>query len=241
MTALILQGRMDSRRLPGKCLLPLEGEPLIFRVMEALGAVCCDIRILACPKNCKTPFGKLAEKAGFVISTGSEDDVLARYCIAIRRYSPDLVIRATADNPFVFADAAETLAMETTTLQADYAGHTGLPYGAGVEVVKAEALLKAERESTEKKEREHVCPYLYNHPELFNLHLPLAPVKWQGSNIRLTVDTHEDYLYAQKLYRLLREETACPERYCGTKILELVRCTLNKTEPFEASQQRFPS
>ena len=227
MTALILQGRMDSARLPGKCLLPLGGEPLIFRVMEALSAVPCDIRILACPENCKESFGKAAEKAGFVISTGSEDNVLERYCIAIRRYCPETVIRATADNPFVFADAAQALALEAIGLNADYAGYAGLPYGAGVEVIKAEALLRAERESSKKEEQEHVCPYLYGHGELFALHRPLAPRKWQGANYRLTVDTDGDYIYAQKLYSLLNEKNTGTERYSGTSILpaaaELIR------------------
>ena len=219
MTALILQGRLDSTRLPQKSLLPLEGEPLIYRVMEALAAVPCDIRILACPENCAAPFSPLAERAGFVICTGSDDDVLARYCDAIRRYSPDRVIRATGDNPFVFADAAETLAEEATAVEADYAGYAGLPLGAGVEAVNAGALLRAERESTAKEHREHVCPYLYGHAELFRLHRPLAPLPWQA-RLRLTVDTPEDYRQAQELYRLLSETTSGPERYRGKTILK---------------------
>jgi spore coat polysaccharide biosynthesis protein SpsF len=225
MTALILQGRLNSTRLPQKSLLPLEGEPLIFRVMEALNAVPCDIRILACPESCAAPFGPLAEKAGFVIHTGSDEDVLARYCAAIRRYSPDRVIRATGDNPFVFADAAKTLAEEAAAVGADYAGYTGLPLGAGVEVVNAEALLRAEKESTTREDREHVCPYLYGHGELFLLHRPLAPPPWQAPRLRLTVDTLEDYHRAQKLYRRLSKKTSSmnsksPERYEGKTILE---------------------
>jgi spore coat polysaccharide biosynthesis protein SpsF len=202
MTAIILQARLGSTRLPEKALLPLDGEPLVFRVMQALLAVPCDIRILACPENCRAAFDSPAEKADFVICTGPEDDVLARYCMAIRRHNPDWVIRATADNPFVFTDAARTLAEEASALEADYAGYAGLPLGAGVEVVSAEALLRAERESTKKEEREHVTPYLYNHPELFRLHRPLAPRKWQGS-MRITVDTQEDYEHALILYRRL--------------------------------------
>jgi len=225
VTALILQGRLDSTRLPQKSLLLLEGEPLIYRVMEALAAVPCGIHILACPDDCLAPFGPFAEKAGFVICTGDKNDVLARYCTAIRRYVPDRVIRATGDNPFVFADAAKTLAEEAAALEADYAGYAGLPLGAGVEALSAEALLRAERESTAGEEREHVCPYLYGHPALFSLHRPLAPRKWRAagefkaSELRLTVDTQEDYNRAQKLYRLLDEKTSGTERYEGATIL----------------------
>jgi spore coat polysaccharide biosynthesis protein SpsF len=228
MTALVLQGRLDSTRLPGKSLLPLDGEPLIFRVMEALSFVPCDLYVLACPEDCESSFRPLAERAGFEFCTGSKEDVLARYCTVIARYSPDRVIRATADNPFVFADAARQLAEEAAALNADYAGYAGLPLGAGVEAVCAEALLRAEREARKPEEREHVCPYLYGHPELFRLHRPLAPLKWQQLSLRLTVDTPEDYRRAQELYRTLSEKAAgrdrgrdrCRDRCLGTKILE---------------------
>jgi len=240
MTALILQGRLDSSRLPGKSLLPLDGEPLIFRVMEALSSVPCDLHALACPEDCESSFRPLAERAGFELCTGSKEDVLARYCSVIKHYSPDRVIRATGDNPFVFADAARQLEEEASALNADYAGYAGLPLGAGVEALNAEALLRAEREAQKPEEREHVCPYLYAHPELFRLHRPLAPLMWQQPVIkqsaieqsdieqsvirqpvlRLTVDTAEDYQRAQELYRALSQKTAGRDRYLGAKILE---------------------
>jgi spore coat polysaccharide biosynthesis protein SpsF len=161
--------------------------------MEALARVPCDLRILACPDDCVPDFTPLADAAGFIISTGPKDDVLRRYCIAIKRYGPDRVIRATGDNVFVFTDAAEAINREASDLGADYAGYSGLPYGAGVESVAAEALLRADAEAAETMEREHVCPYLYKHPELFRLHRPPAPSQWQAPELRITVDTQEDY------------------------------------------------
>jgi len=199
-TAVILQARLDSRRLPRKCLLPLGGRPLILRVMEALNHVHAAVRALACPEDCAADFAPLAEEAGFVLVTGPKDDVLARYALAIRRLHPDRVIRATGDNPFVFADAANALDAEAAALGADYAGYAGLPYGAGVESVAAEALLRADREARDLYDREHVCPYLYTHPEIFRLHRPLAPRPWQAPELRLTVDTPEDYQRAQARY-----------------------------------------
>jgi spore coat polysaccharide biosynthesis protein SpsF len=204
MTALILQARLDSSRLSGKSLLPLGGRPLIFRAMEAFAVLPCETKILACPEDSAVSFAPLAEEAGFVLIAGPKEDVLARYCLAIRRSGADRIIRATGDNPFVFADAADALNREALALGADYAGYSGLPYGAGVESVAAWALLRAEKEAATPTEREHVCPYLYNHPELFRLHRPLAPVPWQGPHMRVTVDTREDYEQALLLWELLR-------------------------------------
>jgi len=217
LTAVILQARIDSSRLPGKSLLLLDGKPLVFRVMEALNQVPADIRILACPEDSLLSFESLAKEAGFEILAGPKEDVLERYCMAIRKYSIDRVIRATGDNPFVFADAAASLNDEAVSQKADYAGYAELPYGAGVESAAAAALLLACEQAKLQPEREHVCPYLYNHPELFNLHRPTAPARWHYPDIRLTVDTQEDFDRAKELYTLLKNEQ---NRYNGETILK---------------------
>ncbi|GHV71694.1 hypothetical protein AGMMS49928_24680 [Spirochaetia bacterium] len=220
MTAIVLQARLDSTRLPAKSLLPLGGAPLIFRVMEALYRVPCDLRVLACPDDCVSHFSPWADKAGFLLSPGSKDDVLNRYCDAIRRFSIDRVIRATGDNPFVFADAAALINREAIENNADYAGYLRLPYGAGVESVNAGALLRAEKNAANPPEREHVCPYLYNHPELFNLHRPEAPAEWRENSLRITVDTPADYDRARCLYDALPQSE---DRYQGKFIIEVYK------------------
>jgi spore coat polysaccharide biosynthesis protein SpsF len=222
MTALIVQARLDSTRLPHKALLPLGEKPLISRVLEALKRVDADTHILACPEDCLDAFTPLADSAGFALTTGSKEDVLGRYGAAVRLSGADWVIRATGDNPFVFADAASALLLEGRSLGADYSGYACLPYGAGVEVLRSEALLRAGAEAVLPEEREHVCPYLYRHGELFGLHRPLAPPAWRGPDIRLTVDTPEDYDRAQRLFRALAPLP--PEtRFSGETIIALYR------------------
>jgi len=226
MNAIVLQARIDSSRLPGKSLLPLGGKPLILRVMEALTRVPADLRILACPQDAASSFAPLAAEAGFTLFVGPKDDVLGRYCLALRKFCIRYAIRATGDNPFVFADAAAAINAEAIALNADYSGYSGLPHGAGVESVSADALFRADTETAimadvSAYEREHVCPYLYTHPELFSLHRPLAPLRWQGADIRLTVDTAEDYERAQALFAAL--DRLGEERYQGPAIIAAYR------------------
>ena len=234
MTAIILQARIDSSRLPEKSLLPLGGKPFILRVMEALNRIPSHLRVLACTEDSIAAFAPLAGEAGFTLFAGSKDDVLERYCCALRKFNVSQVIRATGDNPFVFADAAAAINAEAMALGADYAGYSGLPYGAGVEAICAQALLRAEAEAAARYEREHVCPYLYGHPELFSLHRPLTPLRWQGGSasqsldVRLTVDTEEDYERAQILYAALDTMEADgtltgDQRYHGPAIIQAFR------------------
>ncbi|MDR2097364.1 MAG: NTP transferase domain-containing protein [Spirochaetaceae bacterium] len=235
MIAIILQARLDSSRLPGKALLPLEGKPLLLRVMEALQYVSVPLRILACPKDAVDSFKPLAESACFEIFAGSKEDVLGRFCSAIRHFalSGSRIIRATGDNPFVFCDAAEAICREAEDVNAAYAGYAGLPYGAGVEAVSADALLRAEKEAVSPYHREHVCPYLYENGAVFPLHRPLAPLKWQSPSARLTVDTAADYERAKLLYAELSHGVQAEifaakkerpdERFCGERIIEAYR------------------
>jgi spore coat polysaccharide biosynthesis protein SpsF len=184
--------------------------------MEALNKVSADLRILACTQDSFTSFAPLAQECCFEIFAGPKEDVLERYRQVIRKFSLDRVIRATGDNPFVFADAATALFVEAKAENADYASYTGLPHGAGVEVILSSALLRAAEEATLSFEREHVCPYLYNHPELFKLHRPAAPEQWNYPDIRLTIDTQEDYDRAAKLYSALKDD---PNKHNGSVIL----------------------
>jgi spore coat polysaccharide biosynthesis protein SpsF len=192
---------------------------MLFRVMEALNRVPAELRILACPEDSLNAFKAPAEEAGFEIFAGSKENVLSRYCGVIRKFKLDRVIRATADNPFVFTDAAEEINREALELEADYAGYTALPHGAGVESVKSEALLRAERDARRQSDLEHVCPYLYTHPDFFLLHRPLAPRSWQGPALQITVDTPDDLERAEKLYALLSALYPGPERYRGAEII----------------------
>jgi spore coat polysaccharide biosynthesis protein SpsF len=197
---------------------------MILRVMEALNRIPAEMRVLACPEDSKSAFAELAGEAGFTLFAGPKEDVLGRFCLCLRNFDIRHLIRATGDNPFVFADAAYAIITEGLTLGADYAGYGGLPPGAGVESVNAKALLLAGTEAASQYDREHVCPYLYTHPEKFLLHRPLAPQHWQYPEIRLTVDTQQDYEQAQVLYAALDrlEKTGKlseGERYKGEVII----------------------
>jgi spore coat polysaccharide biosynthesis protein SpsF len=234
LTGIVLQARIDSSRLPGKAMLPLGGKPIVFRVMEALNNVSADFHIIACPQDSVSSFLPFAEEAGFHIFSGPKENVLERYCRVIRHFSLNRVIRATGDNPFVFTDAASAINDEAMNQNADYAGFGGLPHGAGVESVSASALLRAAEEAVSPFEHEHVCPYLYNNPEKFRLHRPLAPSCWRYPDIRLTVDTLEDYENAVELYITLKDE---PLRYHGSTILKKLSCK-NTSNSWFKTQRR---
>lgn len=209
-TAIILQARMGSTRLPGKALLPLGGRTIIDQVMTRLSLVPVDIRILATDESSAEHLAPFAERNGFELVVGPAEDVLARYCIAARRSGADLVLRATGDNPLVSYELATLLLERRKTVDADYMTHSGAPLGMGTELVDAEALFRAEVEAQLPEEREHVCPYLYTHPELFDIDRQEAPQEFRDPGLRVTVDTRDDYESVLRIYGSLYDGDPIP-------------------------------
>jgi spore coat polysaccharide biosynthesis protein SpsF len=203
MTAVVLQARMGSTRLPGKALLPLGDSSLLEQAMTRLGLVPADLKVLATDVASAPLLAPVALRRGFELLVGPAQDVLARYCLAIRRFGIDLVVRATGDNPLVSHELAELLLERRDRLRSDYSGFVGMPLGMGVELVAAEALLRAEELAHEAREREHVCPYLYEHPELFSIDRPEAPREYLLEGASVTVDTKADYEAVLRIYEAL--------------------------------------
>jgi spore coat polysaccharide biosynthesis protein SpsF len=219
LTAVVLQARMGSTRLPGKSLLPLGGSSLVEQAMARLSLVEAEVRVLATDEASARALSPAAERRGFELLVGPAEDVLARYCLALRRFRPDLVIRATGDNPLVSHELASLLVERRRAHPSDYAGFQGMPVGMGVELVSAEALLRAEAEAREEIEREHVCPYLYNHPELFEIDRPEAPAEYRLAGARVTVDTAADYEAVLGIYGALYDGSPIP----SAAVLEYLR------------------
>lgn len=210
MLALVLQARMGSTRLPGKALLPLGGRSLVEEAMARLRLVAADAYVLATDSSSAPALGPVAERSGFELLVGSAEDVLSRYCDAVRRYKPDLLMRATGDNPLVSPELAGLLVERRASHPSDYAGFLGMPTGMGVELVAPEALLRAEAEAKQGPEREHVCPYLYNHPELFAIDRPEAPPEYRIPGASVTVDTAADYEAVLRIYGALYSGAPIP-------------------------------
>lgn len=104
--AVIVQCRLSSTRLSAKALLPLGEHCVLWYALTAMKKVDADYYYLATDKISAGALAPIAAECGFNIHIGSLDNVLSRFTTLIEKISPDIVLRATADNPFLFTDAA---------------------------------------------------------------------------------------------------------------------------------------
>jgi len=171
--------------------------------MRALKPVGADVYALLTDAASLLALKEVAEPEGYAVLEGPEEDVLARYGAAIRRFSVNEVVRATGDNPLTSARLARDIIAAHRAQGSDLSHYLGVPWGSGVEVVTAEALLEAERDARAADEREHITTYLYRHPERFRVLEPSAPAYADAKDCRVTVDTPSDLEEVRRIFAAL--------------------------------------
>lgn len=222
----IVQCRMSSTRLPGKALLSLGGKTVLEWNLAAMKKIKADKYYLAVDEASKEALEPIAAKCGWDFYAGSLLDVLDRFCNVIKISNADIVVRATADNPFLFYEAAQEMIDEFYAREkkspVDYLTFSGLPHGSGVEMFNAHSLLRAAEQTEDPYDHEHVGPALYNHKDKFSCAFVKAPSKYYYPELRTTIDTIEDYLRAQNIVNVLSGKNTVEEPYTAKMILEAV-------------------
>ena len=202
-----LQARMGSTRLPGKVLMPIQGQSILERAIRRLQAasVVDGVVVLTTTRREDDAVEQEAARHGARVYRGSELDVLLRFKEAADRYNPEIIIRATADNPLIDIGSVNRIVQVLYSDMLDYCVERDLPYGAATEAVRTEALKKTHLLARENHYREHVTLYIKDHPDSFRIGYLNPPGSLRHSGIRLTVDTMEDFLFMEHLIGQLPE------------------------------------
>ena len=208
-TVAIIQARMGSSRLPGKVLSDLAGKPMLACVAErtASAETVDDVVVATTTLPGDDVISDFNIAQGWGCFRGSESDVLDRYYRAALEYRADVIVRVTSDCPLIDPQIVDQVVREFFERQPglDYASNVvpdrTYPRGLDVEVISLGALHRAWKEDQNPAWREHVTPYLYNHPELFRIHCVTNNVDF--SSMRWTVDTPEDLALVRRIYNHL--------------------------------------
>lgn len=190
----IIQARMNSSRLPGKVLMPLANKPVLAHIIERLSYCKMIEKIVVATsiEDSDNPVADYCHDKGVDCYRGSLDDVLDRYYQAAKIYHADSILRITGDCPVI--DPVVVDAVITGYLSGEYDLYGlggGFPDGLDCTVFSFFALKRAWKEANLKSEREHVCPFIENNPQLFatgmlELFRGLEKQRW-------TLDEPDDY------------------------------------------------
>lgn len=206
MILTILQARTGSTRLAGKVLSPILGRTMLaLQVERVLRAEKIDELILATTDDqADDPIERLAGELGIGCFRGSVEDVLDRFYQAALSLSPEHVVRLTGDCPLIDPVVIDATVARHLQGGSDYTSNTlnpTYPDGLDVEVFRFEALAEAWRDARKTSEREHVTPFLYNHPRRFQIES--VQQDRNLSEMRWTVDEPEDLAFVRAVYEEL--------------------------------------
>jgi spore coat polysaccharide biosynthesis protein SpsF len=182
------------------------GQPMLGRVVNRVrySGFLTEIVVVTSTKIQDNQIVDYCRASDVAVFRGSEADVLDRYYWAAKEYKAENVVRITADCPFIDSEIIDTVIGAFDSAEVDYASNTlerTFPRGLDVEVFSFAALSKAQDMAKEDYQRTHVTPFIYEHPDLFQLHSIVAPVN--HTQYRLTVDQIEDLEFARVLYERL--------------------------------------
>jgi spore coat polysaccharide biosynthesis protein SpsF len=202
-TVAIVQARMASSRLPGKVLADIAGRPMLDHVVKrARWARLLDLVSVATSEGpADDAVAQFCRDRSISCFRGSEADVLDRYYRAALQLDADVVVRLTADCPLLDPAVIDKVVRFFHEGDYDYVSNTlepSYPDGLDTEVFRRDALERAWREARLASEREHVTPYIWNHPEVFRV----ANVRYDRdlAGLRWTVDEPEDLTFVRRIY-----------------------------------------
>ncbi len=198
-TLAIIQARMNSSRLPGKVLMPINERPMLDYMIERVSSASAidDFVVATSNESSDNPIEEFCKDNNVKVFRGKLDDVLDRFYQASKSIEAEIIIRLTGDCPLIDPNILNTMVGIFKKNNYDYIANTAppegitFPEGMDVEIFSIAALEKAWKEAKKPSEREHVTFYFWKNPDLFSIFR--HDLERDISSYRLTVDYPEDF------------------------------------------------
>ncbi len=216
----VVQARMDSTRLPHKVMLPLQGKPLLERMLERVRAASTldDVIVATTISPTDDPIRELCRRLGVPVYSGHPADLLDRHFRAAGERGAEAVAKIPSDCPLIDPRIIDRVAARFRDVAAgagiDFVSNlhpASYPDGNDVEIMTMPVLETAWREAARDFEREHTTPYIWDQPGRFRV----ENVVWESGrdlsmSHRFTLDYQADYDFIQAVYDALYTEGAAP-------------------------------
>jgi len=204
----VVAARMTSTRMPGKSMARLAGRPSLAHIIARLkrSRYLDGVVVATTDRSTDDPIRACARAEGVPVFSGSENDVLDRTLRAARSVGADVIVQVTGDCPLIDAGVVDQTVAAYLREKPDYSCNRmpeTYPNGLDTEVFATDLLAEVDRLTKAPDDREHVSLYIYEHPERYRLLNVPAPPEHHWPELRLTLDTTEDYRLIAAVYDAL--------------------------------------
>ena len=212
-TVAIIQARMGSSRLPGKVMMKLdEKNPAIYYVIKQLQS--CkfldEIIIATSILERDNPIVEFVKKMNVPTFRGDEQNCLDRYYQCAKKFDADVIVRIPADKPLIDPNLVDV--SKFSKKKYDYVSNwlsESVPNGTEVEAMTFSALEQTWKNATTVYHKEHVTPYIYEHPKEFKI----LSIKYKKYflDVKYALDTKEDYELIKSIIKKIKKRPILTE------------------------------
>ena len=240
MITAIIQARLNSSRLNKKILLKIENKNLLEHLFSQLSySTHIDKKIIATTINkIDDEIENFAKLQNITFFRGNPLDVLDRYYRCAKFFNLETIVRISGDAPLIDPSIVDKTIEYYKKNNFDYVSNffnRSYPIGTEIEIFSFKTLEKCWMNAKKSSEKEHVTPFIYNHPELFKIgHIEY---KKNISHLHWTVDQIEDFKFVELIFKKIKKRPILMDN-----ILELLEnepelLEINKNiDPFEGSR-----
>lgn len=227
--AAIVEARLGSTRLPGKHLIDVFGQPMIWYLVRQLEAskLLDDIIVATTTSRVDDPLVAYLQSISVCVYRGSEEDVLGRVLEAAQAYDVDVLVEVTGDcvlvDPLIldyvvtsFLNYGDDYNLVTNCLSGTY------PIGMDSQVFSRRDLSRVESLANAPLDREHVTRYFLRNPDKFRTLSVATPRQWYWPGLSIVLDEPEDALFIKRIIEYLGVNT---HPYSCEQIFELLKRT----------------
>ncbi len=196
--AAIIQARIGSTRLPGKVMLEVNNQPLIYHLIKRLKFVKnLDSIIVATTTEKKDDIiCDFLKKKKIKFFRGSENNVVDRFLKASKKYDIKNIVHVTADCPLIDPHIVSQVIETYKSNNFDYVSNSNIrtyPDGMDVAVFSKKNLQKLSKLTKNKYDLEHLTLFFRRKKKIFSHCNIMAPMNLHYPMLGLTLDEKKDY------------------------------------------------
>ena len=203
---ILIQARMNSKRLPGKVLRKINNIEILLWTINRLRKLNNSFNLAVITSNeiSDDPIENFCKKNCIDIYRGSLNNVADRFVDACKFFQVNAFVRICADSPFIdhliVEEAVEIFFSDNFDLVTNVQKRT-FPKGQSVEVIKLSAMEKVINSNNLTDEHlEHPTKLIYEYPDLFRIKNFECDKPEPGlEKIQLSIDLYQDYILANKI------------------------------------------
>jgi len=208
-TVAVIQARMNSTRLPGKVLLPIGDTNAIQMIVDKCKANKLIDEVVVATTYNSNKITDYCRENNIKFWIGAEENVLDRVYYTARAFEADIIVDITSDCPFIDLSDLQRYLGPIKIGALDYASNVMVrtfPDGLDLQVYSFKALENIMEFCTAPEHYQHSGWNFINHQKICNCLNIYAPKPLHFPEIRITLDTAEDYAVLNLIYTWLGKD-----------------------------------